>query len=1344
VEHAVLGPADTARLGDSVIAVTPVTRHAGASVRSSRQSRSGGGRPCDLEEEEVEIPFNRSPRVVPRFDPPLIRVPQPPRRPGPQFFPFLLLLAPLIIGPALFLVTGSPYTLLFLLMMPLMVVAGFLNRKSQTRRTHAFQEEVFSEQLESVRDQVLAAQDGERAVRLACTPSTAEAVDAALRRGRLLWTHRPGGDGFLTVSLGLGAPPSLVDVQMPEEHDTSIPFWDRLQDLRTLYRNVPHVPVVGDLRACGSIGIAGDGERALGATRALMAQLVCLHSPAELVITAFASRRSSGPWAWLGFLPHTASPHSPLPGMHLADTPTVAAGLLEELESLVARRAQQPRSTGDGSSSGRSPAVVVLIQDDAPVDRARLVQLALEGPEQGVHVLWHSPTLGELPAACRCHLEVREGSADGLVGIVPQSRRLPLESVEELTVAQAEDLARHLAPVVDGGVPVRDDSDLPDQVTFLSLVNGRSAGDAEAVLQAWTEQEPATGIMENSLRAVVGHDGRAPWELDLRAQGPHALVGGTTGSGKSEFLQTWVLSLASRYSPRRVTFLLVDYKGGAAFGACEDLPHTVGLVTDLSGHLVHRALTSLRAELRWREHLLQRHGVKDLRALELSRDEATPPSLVIVVDEFAALAQEIPEFVDGVVDIAARGRSLGLHLILATQRPAGVIKDNLRANTNLRVALRTADAADSLDVLGDPVAARFDPALPGRAAVRTGPGRVRTFQTAHVGGWTRGSERSRITIDQVRFAHGPAPVLHPFAAASGGPEDLSPVPSDPGPTDLERIVATIARAAAQARVASPRRPWLPPLPNAVGPETLPAGRRRGELLLGLCDRPEDQAQDLATLAPSMDGTFAVIGAGGSGRSATLRTLALEAGLASLDGDPTWVYAVDAGGSGLRVLEDLPHVGAVLAGEDEDAVIRLLTMLQEIVEDRAARFAAVRAGSIEQFRERVCDAADTTDPADGRLPRILLLLDNLGTFRAHWEEPRRARHVNTLVHLAAEGRAVGVHLALTVDRFGAVPSALAATVRRRFVLRPSSEEELFSLGLARDALPADAPPGRGILDGHETQVAVPGGSGDLGSQARALAVLGERLRHGGQEPAPGVRTLPEQVEWDRIHHHAGGRIMLGLADETLDEVGIAPRGAFMVAGPMGSGRTGALLTLAHTLRCLDPAPALVHLAPRPTELSGSGLWSLEGNDPAQVTALATAVRDLAEDAVLSGRRCALFLEAASDLCGNGKDAEIERLVRDLLRRGHLVVAESENGTWSQAYPLIQIFRAGRRGLLLRPSEADGESLLGTSLPRHRPVDGVPGRGYLIESGSAVRLQMVQHPDRATAPTAVPVPVSVGGR
>src|SRR5690606_35205598 len=206
-------------------------------------------------------------------------------------------------------------------------------------------------------------------------------------------------------------------------------------------------------------------------------------------------------------------------------------------------------------------------------------------------------------------------------------------------------------------------------------------------------------------------------------QGPHALVGGTTGAGKSEFLQAWVLGLAAEYSPDRVSFLFVDYKGGSAFADCVLLPHCVGLVTDLSPHLVRRALTSLRAELHHRERLFNRKKVKDLIELEKRGDPEAPPALVIVIDEFAALVSDVPEFVDGVVDVAQRGRSLGIHLIMATQRPAGVIKDNLRANTNLRVALRMADEVDSDDVIGSKLAGGFDPGIPGRAAAKTGPGR---------------------------------------------------------------------------------------------------------------------------------------------------------------------------------------------------------------------------------------------------------------------------------------------------------------------------------------------------------------------------------------------------------------------------------------------------------------------------------------------------------------------------------------------------------------------------------------------------------------------------------------------
>ena len=286
-----------------------------------------------------------------------------------------------------------------------------------------------------------------------------------------------------------------------------------------------------------------------------------------------------------------------------------------------------------------------------------------------------------------------------------------------------------MSPLVDAGAVVADDSDLPRAVSWLELTDPRLGDDPMAVIERWQE---STSILTGpaaqgarrlgTLRAVVGAAAGEPHALDLRLHGPHALLGGTTGAGKSELLQTWILAMAAAHSPQRVTFLLVDYKGGSAFRECVQLPHTVGLVTDLNPHLVRRALVSLGAELTYREQLFARKRVKDLQEMEKTGDPDTPPSLVIVVDEFAALVHEVPEFVDGMVNVAQRGRSLGLHLILATQRPAGVIKDNLRANTNLRLALRMADETDSLDVLGSPEAVHIDPELPGRAVSKTGPG----------------------------------------------------------------------------------------------------------------------------------------------------------------------------------------------------------------------------------------------------------------------------------------------------------------------------------------------------------------------------------------------------------------------------------------------------------------------------------------------------------------------------------------------------------------------------------------------------------------------------------------------
>ena len=319
-----------------------------------------------------------------------------------------------------------------------------------------------------------------------------------------------------------------------------------------------------------------------------------------------------------------------------------------------------------------------------------------------------------------------------------------------------------------------------------------------------------------------------------------------------------------------------------------------------------------------------------LREMQLTRSH-----VVIVVDEFAALVSEVPEFVDGVVNIAQRGRSLGLHLILATQRPAGVIKDNLRANTNLRVALRMADEADSTDVVGTPLAADFDASLPGRGIAKTGPGRLTSFQSAYVGGWTtRQPSKPMILVAEFPFGSG---------ASWDEPDNVVAAPETAtGPNDIRRVVANITATATSLSLPASRRPWLPDLAPTYRLEALPTERNDTELIFGVADVPTDQAQPVVGFLPDRDGNMAVFGTGGSGKSSFLRSLAVAAGFAPARGGPVTVYAFDFGSRGLQMLEGLPHVAAVATSDDHERIVRVLKQLRSTIDERALRFAAVSA------------------------------------------------------------------------------------------------------------------------------------------------------------------------------------------------------------------------------------------------------------------------------------------------------------------------------------------------------------------------------------------------------------------
>jgi S-DNA-T family DNA segregation ATPase FtsK/SpoIIIE len=463
----------------------------------------------------------------------------------------------------------------------------------------------------------------------------------------------------------------------------------------------------------------------------------------------------------------------------------------------------------------------------------------------------------QLPSACGVVIATSAGSGSAIVQHPDRTERRPIA----LELLSREEAAAWAASV-------RVDAEREGLVTGAHGLPGAVALRELYDLTALDAEPPPPG-----LAARFCSSARGPVEIDLVRHGPHAVIGGTTGSGKSELLVTWVLSLAARYPPERVTFLLVDFKGGAAFGPLAALPHTVGIVTDLDPERALRALTSLKAELAFRERALAEAQVSDIgRVADLAR-------LVIVVDEFATMVSDHPDLHALFSDIAARGRSLGVHLVLCTQRPGGVIRDSVLANADLRISLRVNNRSDSEAVVGCHDAAALPVKPRGRAVIRVAGG---------------------------------DPVHAQIALADG---------------DDARLIAT-----AHPVLAPIRRPWCEPLPGRVSIDAVPVAAAPGgggepqlggapaadDLVFGLADLPHQQRIGLAIWNPPTMGNAIVLGATGSGKTTALETIGSRAGRV------VWVpRSPDAAWDTVCALEaELPDSTLVIVDDVDSLLARL--------------------------------------------------------------------------------------------------------------------------------------------------------------------------------------------------------------------------------------------------------------------------------------------------------------------------------------------------------------------------------------------------------------------------------------
>jgi S-DNA-T family DNA segregation ATPase FtsK/SpoIIIE len=1222
------------------------------------------------------VQVNRPPRVR--------RVPQARLRPFPAptadpqraRLPLGAALIPLALGVGLFLVTHLPTMLFFSLMSPVMAATTYVEDRRSGRKGFKTHSREYRLSLADLREELETERTSELAARRAVSPAAPELIARARRHDPALWERRPGDDDFLELGLGTADLPSLLTLQI--DAGGSAELRREAESLVDWYSTAPAVPVTIRAADAGTVGISGPRERVDSLARWLVAQAAALHSPAELVIAAALGPGAEDGWDWLKWLPHSDDANGQ-PAPRIGIGPVAARGVVEEVGRLVAARRGED-ATGLGGAQRRLPHVLLVVDETVAPERSLATQV-LAAAEVGVSVVWLARQRRDLPGESTIVVQLEEGSARLAVTNARDGSEHTDVSADGLGVERALELALALAPTRDpGGGGTQS---VPTRVSLLDLLDVEEPT-AEWVADRW---ESADG-----LGAVVGATAGGTFGFDLREDGPHGLVAGMTGAGKSELLQSLLASLAISHPPSRLAFLLVDYKGGTAFKDCLRFPHTVGLVTDLNAHLTRRALASLNAELQRRERILRDADAKDLADLERRAPEQAPPSLLIVIDEFATLAKEVPDFIEGIVDVAQRGRSLGVHLLLATQRPGGTVSENIRANTNLRIALRVNESAESADVIGTADAARIQRDRPGRAFARTGHGELTELQTAYVGGTT-----THATAD--------VPVIvRPFNldGATGTARESRGV----GDSDLAQLVEAARAAAERLGLATPSSPWLEALPAELPLDVLEV-RGDGPIVVGMIDEPQRQLQRPLELDLEREGSLLIYGSSGAGKTTLLRTLA--AALArGASPDDLHLYGLDFATRGLAPLEHLPHVGAVIGGDDQERVERLFSLLRSVLERRKVQFAQAGVFSLSDYRAR---------PGAEPMPRIVVLLDGYAGFASAFERVNLGEMIDALPRIVAEGRPLGVHFAITADRRGAVPNSLAGIIPTRLVLRMADEDEFASLGVEpRVVRGALLPPGRGFLPGGvEFQAA------QLAGDPASFATLGDSLRERyGDGRAPAIEPLPTAVSAASLPAAgAPWQATIGIADSDLEvaRIDLSVR-HFLVVGPYRSGRSTALRTIVESLRASTSGLDLYLFAPRRSPLLELEGWTKvatgDGCDDAATELANTLVPD---------RPALVVIDDGEELAESLGAAALETLVRrgrDLPLR---VLATAERQAAQRAFSgWLRELRKEEHGLLLDPDpDVDGD-ILGTRLPRRSNPVFPPGRGYLVERGTVELVQV----------------------
>ncbi|TVT61602.1 type VII secretion protein EccCa [Amycolatopsis rhizosphaerae] len=1149
-------------------------------------------------------------------EPPLVMSP-PPTLPEGKTASGLQGLIPLVGSVAsmsmMMFMRGSQFAGIGAVLMVVSLSAGVLfyfTQRGKATRQRREQRERYMDYLEELREELRDHERDSRTAAIHRDPPAAHLVDLINDPARL-WERRRTDEDFLHIRLGIGALPSR-EIQLRVEgtptNPTDVFLTQEANSLRRRFASAPGLPLRVPLDRAGDISVIGaDREDVLAVARALLMQVTALHAPDDVTVVVFAAREREQDWAWARWLPHLLDrqqigPLGPIPRL-VPDKRILADLLAADLSERGASVAKAYRYGGASEEARVRPRLLVI--DDAYGQVAHSLPLpdqAQDLPGLGVTVVHLLADRLHEPGDITHRISVEKTTIS--VENPSVSSRID-GTLDEMPVALAEGVARQLAPLRLSPDSYDDGSGIPP-ADFTSLLGLSDPADLN-LRQLWKPRRE-----RDFLRIPLGitSAGR-PLLLDLKesaqlGMGPHGLCVGATGSGKSELLRTLVLALVTSHSPQQLSMVLVDYKGGATFAPFSDLPHVAGLITNLASDvsLVERMYASLDGEVLRRQQVLADAGrLTDITAYNLRRAELGNPAdmpplphLMVIIDEFGELLTAKPEFIELFLRIGRIGRSIGVHLLLSSQRIEEGKLRGLETYLSYRIGLRTLSETESRTVLDTPDAFHL-PSLPGNGYLKVDVTVYEKFKAAFV---SSPLEQEETEVESAPF---PGPRVKPmprFALPVDEPaaeETSQPAPRTTGPTLLSTVVE-------QLNSAGGRVPpiWLPPLPSAVtldqaahGFDVTPHGVRLRvappgtglHVLMGLLDDPARQWQGPWSVDLSAEGgNLLLVGGPASGKTTALRTLAL--GLAATY-TPTdvGIYGIDLFGNGLRPLSELPHVGGIAGRDDRQRIRRTIDELHAMLAERERLFSLYQLDTVENLH---------AERAAGRLTElpcteIVLLLDGYGQLFAEFESLEASLH-----DLIARGARYGIHIAATARRFNEVRSAQQVAFAQRIELRLTEPGESSIDGKLARGIPTKTP-GRALTTGNlYAQVALPRLDALPDPTTSGLQDAATTVRGAWTGPLPPqIRVLPAILGADELP--APGEvpgIALGIFESDFSPAAadlFGPDQNLLALGDSGTGKTNLLRLVADTLisryspgelvfAVFDPRSGLAGAVPEP--------------------------------------------------------------------------------------------------------------------------------------------------------------------